>query len=171
MICTLLGVFGLLVVVAVVITATQQSAHTPAAAGPSQPQSITYYADGSTSLGTPTPVPTPPAPTLTTVPTTVPTAKPTQAADTWLNPGDKATVKAVIMAATSKEGIDEVYKAINAKDDVGLQLLYLNGTVVNLQPGTQVQVIGVDNFLQVRVLSGPAFASAVWVPRASLQAT
>jgi hypothetical protein len=94
-----------------------------------------------------------------------------------LNTGDKATVKAVIMAATSKEGIDEAYKAMNAKDDVGLQLLYVNGTVVNLQPGTQVQVIGRDDllqlrdFLQVRVLSGPAFATAVWVPRASLQAT
>ena len=65
---------------------------------------------------------------------------------------------------------DAMFEAINAKDTVGMMQLVGAGRVHSITPGTRARVLdsGFASY-KVRVMSGPSFGVAGWVPMEFVQ--
>jgi hypothetical protein len=85
----------------------------------------------------------------------------------WLVEGTNSTV----LLARTKEGLDQLAKAIAAGDDIGFKALILAGCCFDVPKGTKVKVIDTGWFVsQVRVQEGPYAGIAGWVSQERVRA-
>lgn len=72
--------------------------------------------------------------------------------------------------AVDDEAWDQMFEAINAKDEIGLQALVLNGAVYNVRSGTKARILDIAfaNY-KVRLQDGPNAGIAGWVVREFVQ--
>lgn len=128
-------------------------------------QSAPVNASPTSTIAPPTMTPVPPAPTATVArptPTPLPTATPTPKR---LATGQQGTAKSDTLAAVDDPSWDAMWKAITAKDQMGITELMLRGKVFMISQGTKVQAIDSSfTATKVRVLDGSHIGKAGWVP-------
>lgn len=67
--------------------------------------------------------------------------------------------------AVTKEALNELNKAANAKDEIGYEQIFLQGNAFLVKSGTSVLVLDNDVFtVKVRILEGEHRGKSGWVP-------